>query len=128
MCSKTWQNIVSCLDKNDKCKKRPFISLVLAGYNEEPILEKNLLIIIDYLKSIEKEYTSEIIFVNDGSQDNTGIIADKFARTRSNVKVIHHKVNMHLGCALRTGINVSKGQYIVTMDLDLSYSVEYIKK
>ncbi len=104
------------------------VSLVIPAHNEEAILENNLSIICEYMESIEDEYDWEIILVNDGSKDKTAELADKFASAKSNVRVYHHKNNQFLGGALRTGFKHCKGDYIITMDLDLSYSPDHIEK
>ena len=58
----------------------------------------------------------------------TGKIADKLATQIANIRVIHHPVNLNLGHALQTGFRHSKGDIIVVLDVDLSYSVEYIEQ
>ena len=66
--------------------------------------------------------------VNDGSTDNTKKLADEFASKVDNVFVFHHKVNQNLGSALKTGFSHCHGDYVVTLDLDLSYSPDHIEK
>ncbi len=102
------------------------VSIVIPCYNEEAILKTNLNTVIDYLKSEKFKYQWEIVLINDGSKDKTGEIAEEFAKQYSNLRVIHHPVNLNLGLALQTGFRHSKGDIIVVMDVDLSYSFEYI--
>jgi glycosyltransferase involved in cell wall biosynthesis len=110
-------------------EKRPFISIILPCYNEEAILPKNLDSIIEYLESKKEKYQWEIVLINDGSKDQTGKIADEYARRYlNNVRAIHHPTNLNLGNALKTGFNNSKGDIIVVMDIDLSYSVSHIER
>jgi glycosyltransferase involved in cell wall biosynthesis len=103
-----------------------YISLVIPCYNEEAILEANLKTVINYLKSKEDKYLWEIVIINDGSKDKTREIANCFENQYLNIKVIHHPTNLNLGNALQTGFCNSKGDIIVVLDIDLSYSVEYI--
>jgi glycosyltransferase involved in cell wall biosynthesis len=103
-----------------------FISIVLPCYNEEAILPGNLTAIINYMDNNRDKYRWEIIIVNDGSKDKTGEIADNFSNERDEIRVIHHPVNLNLGHALQTGFRHSKGNILVVLDVDLSYSVEYI--
>lgn len=105
-----------------------FISVLLPCYNEEAILEKNLNTVIDYLKTKSNKYRWEIVIVNDGSKDRTGEIADNFEKQNNNIRVIHHTNNLNLGNALQTGFRNSKGDIIVVLDIDLSYSVDHIEK
>ena len=108
--------------------KKTFISIVVPCYNEEAILQANLSKIIYYLKTKSDKYQWEIVIVNDGSVDSTGNIAELFANQENNIRVIHHPVNLNLGLALQTGFRHSKGDIIVVLDVDLSYSVEYIEQ
>ena len=106
----------------------PFISVLLPCYNEEAILENNLKSIIEYLDFRKNKYKWEIVIINDGSKDKTGIIADGFEEKFENIRVIHHPTNLNLGNALKTGFKNSKGDIIVVMDIDLSYSIDHIEK
>lgn len=106
---------------------KTFISVIVPCYNEEAILPNNLTTIINYLDSKSHKYRWEIIIINDGSKDKTGEIADDFSNRRNEVRVIHHPVNLNLGHALQTGFRHSKGDVIVVLDVDLSYSQEYIE-
>ena len=110
-------------------ENRPFISIILPCYNEGAILPKNLDTIIEYLESKKEKYQWEVVLINDGSKDQTGKIADEYARRYlNNVRAIHHPTNLNLGNALKTGFNNSKGDIIVVMDIDLSYSVSHIER
>jgi len=109
-------------------KLKPQISVILPAYNEESIIEKNVNILVDYLKSIADKYDWEIVIVDDGSNDGTGALADKLAKKHSRITVLHHHVNLNLGHALRTGFANAQGDGIVVMDLDLSYSASHIER
>lgn len=109
-------------------RDRNFVSVVVPAYNESLILEDNLARLCSYLELLEDEYRWELIIVNDGSSDDTGELADAFASRYNNVYVIHHEVNAGLGQALRTGFECSQGDYVVTLDLDLSYAPEHIER
>ena len=105
-----------------------FISIILPCYNEEAILGDNLNKISQYLESKTNKYCWEIVIINDGSKDQTGEIADIFAEKNNHIRVIHHPTNLNLGNALKTGFKNSKGEIIVVMDIDLSYSIDHIEK
>ncbi len=113
---------------NSDSTSKPSVSIVVPGFNEASIINKNLGIICDYMQTIENEYDWELIFVNDGSSDNTKEVAENFARNRTNVSVYNHKVNLFLGHALRTGFKHAKCDYIIPLDIDLSYSPDHIKR
>ena len=115
------------MNKSDTAFK-PSVTILIPGFNEALIIDKNLGIICDYMETLENEYDWELIFVNDGSSDNTKEVAENFAKTRTNVSVYSHKVNLFLGHALRTGFKHAKGDYIIPLDIDLSYSPDHIKR
>jgi glycosyltransferase involved in cell wall biosynthesis len=105
---------------------RPLVSVVVPAYNEAEILRANLSLLCDYLVRLEDMYRWEVIIVNDGSTDDTGRLADMFAKERHNVRVLHHQTNFRLGQALRYAFNNCRGEYVVTIDCDLSYGPEHI--
>lgn len=107
---------------------KTFISIVVPCYNEEAILQTHIETVVTYIEGKKEKYDYEIIIVNDGSKDNTGNIADELAKTHETIRVIHHPVNLNLGHALQTGFRNAKGNVIVVLDIDLSYSVEYIEQ
>ncbi len=108
--------------------KKTFVSVVVPAYNEAAIVQKNLARLCEHMESLEDRYRWEIIFVNDGSTDGTGQIAEAFAQARDNVYVLHHVMNMRLGQALRFAFEHCRGDYVVTMDIDLSYSPDHIER
>lgn len=94
------------------CDNTCDISIVVPVYNCSAYIEKcvNTLLTQD----IDRY---EIVLVDDGSTDNTGLICDYFASRYSNVKVIHQD-NKGVGGARNTGINASCGKYILFVDSD----------
>jgi len=101
------------------------ISVIVPGYNEESVIRKNMERIVKELgKRPDDDW--ELIMVNDGSSDKTGELMDEFAKEYPRVKILHHRRNWGQGRALKTAFKVCKGEIIVTLDADLSYSPEYI--
>jgi glycosyltransferase involved in cell wall biosynthesis len=107
---------------------KPLVSLVVPAYNEASLVDKHLTELCHQMESLEHEYRWEVVVVNDGSTDETGVLAEAFARARNNIHVLHHSKNFGLGQALRTAFNYCRGNYIVTLDMDLSYSPDHIAK
>jgi Glycosyltransferases involved in cell wall biogenesis len=105
--------------------EKKLVSIILPAYNEAIILSKSVETIYQYIQNLT-QYHWEILIVNDGSKDNTGAIANELAQKYPIIRVLHHVVNLNLGNALKTGFANSKGDYVVTLDIDLSYSVEHI--
>ncbi len=90
------------------------ISVVIPVFNEE----NNIIPIYESLCNILKDYSLEIIFINDGSSDNSQFILNELASKDKNVKVITFTRNFGHQAALTAGIDFAKGDAIVTMDCD----------
>jgi glycosyltransferase involved in cell wall biosynthesis len=112
--------------KSANQSSKPSVSLLVPAYNESSIIENNLEILCNYMRSLESDYEWEMIIVNDGSRDQTYQQAIEFAKSHQNISVLNHRVNYGLGQALRTGFQHCQSDYMVVVDLDLSYSVEHI--
>lgn len=94
-------------------------------FNEEANVKKTL----NEVNNVLREYEDyEIIVVDDGSYDDTFKFLEEFKSVNTNLKVLKHQVNMGMGRALRTGFENGTGDIIVTIDADLSYSADHIKK
>lgn len=89
------------------------ISIVIPVYNTEKYLERCVNSIID---QIENE--CEIILVNDGSTDNSGIICNEFSSKYPEYISVIHKENGGLSSARNYGIKKAKGKYILLVDSD----------
>lgn len=107
---------------------RPLVSLVFPVYNEAAVLERHMGIVQDYLHKLQDRYRFEVLLVNDGSRDESPQIADRLTGIYPNLKVITHATNFGLGQAFKTAFAQSHGDYVITMDLDLSYSEDHIEK
>ena len=105
---------------------RPLVSVIVPAYNEAAVLVDTLTRLSDHLASLEDLYRWEIVVVNDGSTDETGALAEEFARSHPNVRILHHRVNFLLGQALRYAFNSTQGDYVAVMDCDLSYEPEHL--
>ena len=106
---------------------RPALSVVVPAYNEALILMESLTTLYAHLQTLDEQYAWELVVVDDGSTDETGAIADAFAASRPEVRVLHHKINFNLGQALRYAFGTCRGDYVVTLDCDLSYSPDHVE-
>lgn len=105
-------------------KKVPFISIITPCYNEEDVVNIFLEKIIPVLEQLKKSY--EIIFVNDGSRDNTLEILKMKANKYENVRVISLSRNFGKEAALSAGLDMSRGDVVVPIDVDLQDPPELI--
>ena len=88
------------------------ISVIVPAYNVKPYLEK---CVASLVGQTYKEL--EIILVNDGSTDGTGVLCDQLALTDKRIKVIH-KENGGLSDARNAGIDVAEGEFYSFIDGD----------
>ena len=105
---------------------RPLVSIILPAYNEEALLENHVIQICDYLQDLDHQYEWELLIINDGSKDRTSEIANSLAERYSYITALHHPRNFGLGQVLKFGFANARGDYVVTLDIDLSYDVEHI--
>ncbi|MDQ6779542.1 MAG: glycosyltransferase family 2 protein [Candidatus Eremiobacteraeota bacterium] len=94
----------------------------MPAFNEASIVEPHLHELVAYLDAFHPEGAYELIVVDDGSWDDTPALADAFAASHPAVRVYHHSSNRGLGAALQTGFAQARGDVVVTLDLDLSYT------
>lgn len=69
----------------------------------------------------------EIILVDDGTKDNSGVMCDEYAKDSKNITVIH-KENGGLSSALNAGIEIATGDAIFSLDSDDYLSTKCIEK
>lgn len=89
------------------------ISVVVCVYNEED----NILPLIKSIKSALQDYDYELIYVDDGSTDQT--LSRLQSAMYENLRIIQLRRNYGQSLALMAGIDAAYGTYIVTMDGDL---------
>lgn len=93
------------------------ISVIVPVYNVEKFIRRCLDSIINQtMKDLE------IILVDDGSTDNSGVICDEYAKLDNRITVIH-KENGGVGSARNRGLDVATGEWIAFVDSD-----DYIEK
>ena len=93
------------------------ISVVIPLFNEEDSIEPLYKRIKDALKETSKTY--EIIFVDDGSADGTLSQAEAIANFDQRLRVIEFRKNFGQTPAMAAGIDLARGEILVTMDGDL---------
>lgn len=102
------------------------LSIVTTMYNSAPYLEEFYNRIREEAGKITLEY--EIIFVNDGSPDNSLDIAVSLFEKNSRVKVINLSRNFGHHKAMMTGLNHAKGESVFLIDCDLEEDPELLGK
>jgi dolichol-phosphate mannosyltransferase len=100
------------------------LSIIIPMFNESENAESTLMRVKEALVSFTGTY--EIVAVNDGSLDNTLEILNRLAKQDGKLKIVSYTKNIGRGMALRKGFRESSGEFIVSIDADLSYSPHYI--
>ena len=104
---------------------KPEISIVIPTYCEEG----NIFELYEQLQrelSKSEIHSFEIIFVNDGSKDNSLEKIKELAIRDERVKYIHFSRNFGHQNALRAGLDFAKGEAVISMDADLQHPPELI--
>jgi len=98
------------------------LSIIIPVYNEE----KNITPLLDRLLPIINGYQYEVIFVSDGSTDNTAAEVNKQASKNTQIKLVSFYRNFGHQMALTCGYRYAKGDCVVTIDADLQDPPEII--
>ena len=100
------------------------ISVIIPMFNEEENAADTIARITQTMELDGRPF--EIIPVNDGSRDNTLAVLDEIASQNNHVRVVSYWKNGGRGKAIRYGLSASRGEYIATIDADLSYDPKYL--
>ncbi|MDP8201983.1 MAG: glycosyltransferase family 2 protein [Candidatus Tenebribacter burtonii] len=91
------------------------LSFVIPVFNEQDSLKQLYSEIIENIK----EYKYEIIFIDDGSTDDSHTILQILAAEDKNIKLIKLRKNFGKSAGLNVGFEIAKGDIVFTMDADL---------
>ena len=92
------------------------LSVVIPAYNEG----ESISMIIEKMRALKP--AAELIVVDDGSKDNTALVA-----RASGARVVRHPYNKGNGAAVKTGIRAAKGKVVLLMDADGQHRVEDVE-
>lgn len=105
----------------------PKLSLIIPCFNEAENIQNTLHSIVEYLSINFADLCYEILPINDGSTDGTAQAIAQFSASHPQVLSDYgFKENVGRGAAIKFGISVSSGEYIICLDADLSYDVDHI--
>lgn len=97
------------------------ISIVVPCYNEESNINSFYEEMIKTLEKVKENYSYEIIFVNDGSNDQTEVEVKKIRKTDKNVILISFSRNFGKEAAIYAGLNNATGDLVALIDADLQH-------
>ena len=98
------------------------ISVIIPMHNESDIIEKNAVILSQYLESNFENY--QLIFSDDGSDDGCGELVKKLCLPHT--EVIRNDENKGKGFAVRQGVAVADGEIVIFTDADLAYGTDVL--
>jgi polyisoprenyl-phosphate glycosyltransferase len=98
------------------------VSIVVSVYNEEEMIGlfwEDLNKVIMNNKDLFQNW--EVLFLNDGSSDNSALLLDEISAGDKNVKVVHLSRNFGHEAAMYAGISHARGDAVILMDSDLQH-------
>ena len=98
---------------------RPGLSIFFPAYNDAGTIAS--LVLIAHMTARELTDDYEVIVVDDGSPDHTGLLLDEMAGLFPWLRVVHHEKNRGYGGALRTGFQTASKSLIFYTDGDAQY-------
>ena len=102
------------------------LSVIVPVYNGAVFISETFRELADYLEQQGEEY--ELLFVDDGSRDNTGSILEELAGRHPRVFLIRNGANRGKGYSVRAGMKQAQGDFLVFTDADLAYPPTEIGK
>jgi glycosyltransferase involved in cell wall biosynthesis len=100
------------------------LSIVIPLLNEEESLQELYQWIVKVMN--ENNFSYEVIFVDDGSTDNSWEVIQNISHQNNNIKGIRFLRNFGKSQALHAGFAQAKGEVVITMDADLQDNPEEI--
>lgn len=97
------------------------LSVVVPCYNEEDGIPQLQTKLIPVIERIRTKHQVELIFIDDGSTDQTYTKLNEAFSKMPDTKVLRHPKNLNLGGAIRTGVKESRGEWIANLDSDCTY-------
>lgn len=107
-------------------ESQPYLSIVLPSYNEEERLPPSLQTIVEFLQAKHfqaKDFSWEIVVVDDGSQDRTSEVAEESLAGTPHT-VLRNEPNRGKALSVKRGMMESRGQVVLFSDADLSTPIE----
>jgi glycosyltransferase involved in cell wall biosynthesis len=100
------------------------LSIVIPLYNEAESLPE----LHDWIVRVmeQQQYSYEILFIDDGSKDNSWEVISHLSQVNSSVKALRFQRNYGKSAALQVGFEAAQGEVVITMDADLQDSPDEI--
>ena len=102
------------------------IDIIIPAFNEEETLKETLVRLKNLKKKFKPVLDTNLIFINDGSQDKTLAILKKFSLSNNYIKILSFSRNFGHQIAVSAGLDYSEGDYVAIIDADLQDPPELI--
>jgi glycosyltransferase involved in cell wall biosynthesis len=107
------------------------LSVIVTAHNNAAVLPRTLQSARDAInfgreQSVLRGVAVEVVAVDDGSADGTGMILDEFARATGYTTVIHRPRPSSPSCARNTGASAARGELLCFLDGDDLYLPEHL--
>lgn len=102
------------------------LSIVVPCYNEENVIETFYEKLMEITDKISKKYDYEVIFVDDGSKDETFSKMKGLREKNNKIKIISFSRNFGKEAGIHAGLSNSTGELTVVMDADLQHPPEIL--
>ncbi len=106
---------------------QPLISLVVPCYNEQEVIGLCFSRIQESIAPLTHDYRFEIVFINDGSKDNTLSLLHELKSDLASIQVVNLSRNFGKESAMTAGIDNAQGDAVIVLDADLQDPPELIK-
>ncbi|MES2294522.1 MAG: glycosyltransferase family A protein [Pseudomonadota bacterium] len=98
----------------------PIVSVIVPAHNEERLIGRAIRSILAQSMTAN-DY--EVVVINDGSRDRTGLVLADFG---DEIRVLQNETQMGLPASLNRGIRASRGQFVVRLDADDYVHADYL--
>jgi glycosyltransferase involved in cell wall biosynthesis len=102
------------------------LSVIIPVYNSAPFIAETFHDLVHYLEGLDRDY--ELLFVDDGSRDDTVAILEARCRGQSRIRLLRNGKNRGKGYAVRKGMLEARGEFLIFTDADLAYPPSEIGK
>ncbi len=101
---------------------KPLLSIIIPCYNEESGIASLKKKLMPVLAAVRKRYQIQLVFVDDGSTDQTNDVLHANFGKLPGTLICRHARNRNIGAAIRTGIRHATGELVAMMDSDCTYN------
>ena len=110
------ESAIYCSRQRRPAKERRSITVIFPAYNEAANIRRAIERSLEAMRPRFENF--ELLIINDGSRDDTGLIAEELAAVHPEITVLHNERNMGLGETLYRGFQCAKGELVVQNAMD----------